>query len=123
MSVSRNNAQHISDLWPAIWSLNVPPKLRLFSWRAWLEILSVKAKLVQRRVVTIANSDRCSAQSDSVSHALFKCLAAMPLWKRSFLFPLLNSVADVPFLDIAMMVWSTNGAAGLTEFLLFSWVS
>ncbi|KAK1371603.1 hypothetical protein POM88_037695 [Heracleum sosnowskyi] len=44
-----SNAEH---LWKRLWSLNVPPKLQHFIWRACKGSLSVKERLNNRHIIT-----------------------------------------------------------------------
>lgn len=37
-------------MWKKVWSLNIPPKVRTFMWRACLDILPTKANLAQQKV-------------------------------------------------------------------------
>ena len=37
-------------MWKKVWSLNIPPKVRTFMWRACLDVLPTKANLAQQKV-------------------------------------------------------------------------
>ena len=60
-------------LWSRIWQANVPNKVKIFSWRACLNILPTQGNLARRRVVEEARCCVCQNEVESVLHVLWGC--------------------------------------------------
>lgn len=69
--------------WNFIWQLKVPPKIRMFVWRACANILPTKVALYRRHIVGNPYCDRCGVDIESLSHALFECRGSQFLWSSS----------------------------------------
>ncbi|KAF3964505.1 hypothetical protein CMV_011216 [Castanea mollissima] len=67
-------------IWKLIWSLSVAKKVKKFLWRSCKEALPVKHNLMKRKVLQADRCDHCNEESESVIHALWKCLALSPVW-------------------------------------------
>lgn len=50
-----SDGSHLRKFWQAIWSCNIPHKIRHFAWRACRAVLPTKENLVRRKVL----SDSC----------------------------------------------------------------
>ncbi|KAK3223533.1 hypothetical protein Dsin_010558 [Dipteronia sinensis] len=57
--------------WNTLWRLHLPPKVRIFVWRACLNALPSLVNLWKRRIVESPRCIRCAAQVESSCHALF----------------------------------------------------
>ncbi|EEF49216.1 conserved hypothetical protein [Ricinus communis] len=64
-----------------IWSLNLPPKIRIFLWRLYNHILPVFASLIRHHVPVVPHCRWCGWEDEC--HALFNCYASMKIWKNS----------------------------------------
>lgn len=62
-----------SCVWQAVWKLNVRPKVRIFIWRALLNILPTMDKLKSNRVVQDSNCRMYGYMEESVMHVLVGC--------------------------------------------------
>lgn len=74
------NAQRNNDLWRLVWSLQVPPKVKNFVWKACNNILPVRYNLHRKGIspsVVCPLSDRAE---EVVMHALVLCQAARVSW-------------------------------------------
>ncbi|XP_075665092.1 uncharacterized protein LOC142634705 [Castanea sativa] len=67
-------------VWPKLWKLRIPNKIKVFGWRACNEILPTKLNLSKRRVIEDAMCPICLRFSKSVVHALWECDAARDVW-------------------------------------------
>ena len=63
-------------LWSRVWQAHVPNKIKIFSWRACLNILPTQANLARRRIVEGARCSTCQLEEESVLHVLWGCGAA-----------------------------------------------
>ena len=73
-------AREHSLVWNKIWSLNVPPKVRTFLWRACSNCLPTRDNLHQRRVSVEPHCEICHHKSETVSHILWECPLARNVW-------------------------------------------
>lgn len=66
--------------WNFIWSLNIPPKIRMFLWRASLETLPHKAELCRRKVISSPFCARCPKSVETSLHIFQECRGMMEVW-------------------------------------------
>ena len=81
----RSQIEHsraISDraIWKNIWALKVPPKVRMFVWRACYNILPTRENLHRRKVMVDPQCEICCQKSESVGHILWECPLARNVW-------------------------------------------
>ncbi|KAK9984298.1 hypothetical protein SO802_033823 [Lithocarpus litseifolius] len=69
-------------MWKRIWSINVPPKVRTFVWRACSHILSslTKANLFHKKVPVDPLCSVCSQADETTAHILWEYLLARNVW-------------------------------------------
>uniref|UniRef100_A0A803QAN3 Reverse transcriptase domain-containing protein n=1 Tax=Cannabis sativa TaxID=3483 RepID=A0A803QAN3_CANSA len=82
--------QHISstsdphrDWWRYFWNLNLPPKVRIFAWKVFHNILPVAAALFKKKIIDSAACSLCTSNWESIGHALFGCKHAKGIWTDS----------------------------------------
>ncbi|KAL0009325.1 hypothetical protein SO802_010827 [Lithocarpus litseifolius] len=74
--------------WKYIWKLNVPHKVRHFTWRACKNILPTKDNLVRRKVLIDGGCDECKTELESSGHVFWTCPRAQEIWAMTNLIPL-----------------------------------
>ena len=67
-------------LWKSVWSLNTPPKVRNFLWRACSNILPTRDNLCKKKVQLDPLYVVCHQQSETVRHILWKFPFARNVW-------------------------------------------
>ena len=67
-------------MWKKVWSLNIPPKVRTFMWRACLDVLPTKANLAQRKVRIDTRCSLCCQQNETTCHISWECPLARNVW-------------------------------------------
>uniref|UniRef100_A0A803QCG6 Reverse transcriptase domain-containing protein n=1 Tax=Cannabis sativa TaxID=3483 RepID=A0A803QCG6_CANSA len=86
-SLEEQDACSASDLnlawWKFFWSLNLPPKIRIFAWKVHHNILPTAAALHKRKIIDSAACSLCTSSWESVGHALFDCKHARKIWQDS----------------------------------------
>ncbi|XP_075640555.1 uncharacterized protein LOC142612337 [Castanea sativa] len=71
------------QVWTQLWQLRVPSKIKIFGWRACLNILPSKVNLVRRQILTKDRCGLCQRCPESVIHAIWECSAAKDVWAGS----------------------------------------
>jgi hypothetical protein len=64
-----------------LWSSQVQPKIRLFMWRACLDILPTRTKLFDKGILHSFSCQWCETDPETSSHVLWQCAFAQKVWK------------------------------------------
>lgn len=78
--LSRNQ---LETLWPKIWSLQIPPKIKIFIWCACQDIIPTRGNLAHRHIPVSGDCQFCDAKWESTPHALIFCPLVEVAWTRS----------------------------------------
>jgi hypothetical protein len=70
-----------SLIWKRLWKLRVPPKIRIFWWRAVNNFLPTKANLNRRHVELESFCPTCEAEAETLHHVAFVCPLAKRFWQ------------------------------------------
>ncbi|KAK3193891.1 hypothetical protein Dsin_025201 [Dipteronia sinensis] len=62
--------------WNSLWNMCLPPKVRVFVWRAYHNALPSLESLWKRTIVDLPRCSRCKANGESSTHSPFDCKAA-----------------------------------------------
>ncbi|KAK9993090.1 hypothetical protein SO802_022793 [Lithocarpus litseifolius] len=73
-------ANQDKGLWNKVWSLNTPPKVRNFIWRACSDILPTRVNLQRRKVQVDPKCGLCGQQDETTNHVLWECPFARCTW-------------------------------------------
>lgn len=68
------------NMWPSIWKLDVPHKVRHFWWRACSNSLATKENLVRRKCGISKSCPICGQSDESIEHLLFYCSWVRAVW-------------------------------------------
>ena len=74
-----------SGVWRKIWNLEVPSKVKIFLWRAAMNVLPITDNLIRKRVEVMSICSLCNQQNETVVHALVNCVFAQTCWLTSSL--------------------------------------
>ncbi|KAL0009468.1 hypothetical protein SO802_010970 [Lithocarpus litseifolius] len=72
-----------TKIWHVLWNLKIPNKIKVFGWRACIDILPTRANLVRRRVLTDDKCPICLRESENTIHAIWECAAVQDIWAGS----------------------------------------
>ncbi|XP_019175764.1 PREDICTED: uncharacterized protein LOC109171089 [Ipomoea nil] len=72
-------------VWRYLWSLQVPPRWRIFLWRALPDILPTLDNLINRRVDLVNICPACGFEEENIMHVLCSCPYATQVWNLSHL--------------------------------------
>ncbi|CAN1797547.1 Putative ribonuclease H protein At1g65750 [Linum perenne] len=70
----------LQGVWKWIWRMNIPPKLKFFSWKVCAELLPTKANLFKRRCSPTPICQCCNEFDETSFHLLFGCAKTKELW-------------------------------------------
>ena len=68
------------QVWPKLWKLHVPNKIKVFTWGACHNILPIRDNLVRRKIVKKEVCVLCSREAETGVHALWECAVAKYVW-------------------------------------------
>ena len=57
-------------IWPILWKLCIPNKIKIFGWRACNDILPTKCNLVKRKIIIDDKFHICTREAESAFHVL-----------------------------------------------------
>lgn len=75
-----NNGQHENDMWRLVWSIEGPPKLKHFMWRACKGSLAVKERICYRHY-TADNMCQICGKVEIIIHFLFEYEHDANIWQ------------------------------------------
>lgn len=80
-SNSKNFDGFPSRVWKKLCNIHVPPRVRLFGWRTFLDILPTREKLSQKRVMLdVIVCLFCDHPNVSLSHNFLFCPFVVRIW-------------------------------------------
>uniref|UniRef100_A0A2N9FN80 Protein kinase domain-containing protein n=1 Tax=Fagus sylvatica TaxID=28930 RepID=A0A2N9FN80_FAGSY len=115
-----SDTTQLSQLWNTIWSLQIPPKVRHFLWRACHESLPTRNNLHHRHILDDPRCANCSNQRETALHALWQCKAIKKAWQT---FSWGRRLYETPYLDFLDLLHRCTQILSPTELQLFSMVS
>ena len=59
-------------VWKKLWKLNIPPKVRMFTWRACSDILPTKVNLARKKIQVDPKCTTCTQQDETICHVLWQ---------------------------------------------------
>ena len=114
--------RHDHNIWKQLWQLHVPSKIKVFGWRACLNILPSKVNLVRRHVLQEDKWEICQRCSKSIIHALWDCGAAQDVWAGSVARIQKSGGKVDDFLQLFQVMMAKLSMKELEIFLVQSWL-
>lgn len=109
------------DWWKLIWKLSLPPKLRIFIWRASKDLIPTDANLLSRYVPTTGLCPLCKSGIASTSHCLIFCPLVKNLWKNTVFWNHLKRMHYAKFLDCLLLLVKVLKVVELEKFVFMVW--
>lgn len=78
---SYSNQWRCASDWRALWSLKVPPKVKVFLWRCCRDCLPTRVRLQRRGVPCRSLCVCCDRDMETCWHALITCPKAQECWR------------------------------------------
>ena len=95
-SSSRNSVQ---QFWSSIWATSVPPKVRVFIWRACKGILPTQTHLFDKGISNTFLCVWCGDEAETEDHLLWRCEFAQRVWKECLVNFAKSVHVDMSFTD------------------------
>ncbi|XP_058734139.1 uncharacterized protein LOC131605852 [Vicia villosa] len=69
-----------------MWDLKLPPKIKVFAWRFFIDRLPTRDQLLKRGVALVScpNCVLCGSSLESSSHLFFNCQEVKAVWNHVF---------------------------------------
>ena len=81
---SSSTGDPLKPLWRRLWHLNLPAKIKIFAWRAYVNGLPSKEKMCARGINTAKECPICNKEPESIHHVLLHCEFAIRVWSFWF---------------------------------------
>ncbi|XP_075492415.1 uncharacterized protein LOC142530463 [Primulina tabacum] len=124
MSLDANlEARKIQGNWKAIWKLNVPPKIKIFLWRACRECLSHRINMQNRGIQVASLCVVCNKELDTSWHTFITCPFARECWTNAKLRQAVDFNADTTegFTQWVFKIIQDLSGAELSKFVTILW--
>ena len=70
-------------IWPGLWKLCIPNKIKFFGWRACNNILPTRCNLEKRRIINEDKCHICTREAESAVHVLWGYAMVQDVWAGS----------------------------------------
>ena len=110
-----------TPLWKRIWQLKIPPKIRIFYWKACVNALPTMLNLRRRGVNTDGLCPMCGQVVESIYHALFKCAGVKNVWELWKECPMVIRAENMDFSDLALKVLECGSSRDLELLVAVAW--
>ncbi|KAL5548938.1 hypothetical protein UlMin_024571 [Ulmus minor] len=110
-----------SNWWTTLWTLKLPPKIKIFLWRSCLNALPTKDNLVKRGIKTLQSCPRCGEVQESVLHVFFECIYARSLWEDSIFHTQVLSAQSSSYIDRVSLIHAKNAKEDFELFCVILW--
>ncbi|KAH9764612.1 putative reverse transcriptase/RNA-dependent DNA polymerase [Citrus sinensis] len=102
-----------TNQWSVIWTLSLPEKMKIFTWRALKNLLPTAENLWKRKVLPQPICQLCGTKIETTAHALMECKSAHAVWKTTKLAADIGNIAHqdiISFVHEAMRRMGKNDA-------------
>lgn len=107
--------------WLKLWCLSLPPKLRIFFWRACRDLIPTPANLASMFISTCASCPLCFVGIATTSHCFIFCPMVKYVWKQSLFWVHVKTLNMVSFMECAMFIASFLSKELLELFVIMAW--
>jgi ribonuclease HI len=95
LAANTSNPDGRNECWKKIWRSSVPPKVKIFAWKAASNGLATEENKLRRHMRVTGYCNICCSELEDVPHALFRCPHARRLWSEMRALWSLPSEADL----------------------------
>lgn len=80
---TRANSASQAMKWNTLWEQHIPPKVRVFLWRACHDIILMRSEMVRRHEGAYPYGPFCRDHVETLVHALFACETISFIWSEA----------------------------------------
>ena len=110
-----------SPLWRNLWKLELPEKVKIFAWRAWLNGLPTLDNMQMRGLCSNYTCSVCDEEVECLTHSLITCDFAFSVWALWQGYPLSLLLETQDFKDLAFHFLANSPLQHLLLFFAISW--
>ncbi|KAK0595746.1 hypothetical protein LWI29_009655 [Acer saccharum] len=121
LNSSVSNSTITRKWWTSIWNQNVPPKVKVFVWRACLNAIPAGFNLWKRRILDQPFCSLCRSSVDVPGHSLFWCKEAKRVWGCSRFDSFFDGLQDLSVLDVLSRLFSRVSKEDFASICIISW--
>ncbi|XP_073051687.1 uncharacterized protein [Primulina eburnea] len=107
--------------WKSLWALSIPPKARIFWWRAMHNIIPTEVNLLTHHVPVQGQCQLCNFGFDTTEHALFWCPLIKSCWKGTIFKSLLQRAHKANIVDIFLWMKEQVNHEEFESFAIRTW--
>ncbi|XP_075504360.1 uncharacterized protein LOC142541783 [Primulina tabacum] len=115
------SGNHSIEWWRFIWSLSIPPKVRIFWWRVMQNIIPTEQNLRAHHVPVLGECPLCRHLCDSTVHALFTCPVIKRCWKGTYYWPILKLSCHLDVIVITLWMKEKLSIHEFEAFVMRVW--
>ena len=104
-----------------MWHLKIPPKIRIFMWKACENALPTMQNLRKREVATDGVCPICGNEAKSICHALFKSNFAKNVWSRWKKCLIKICAENQDFVDVALGLFYARTNRDMEIMVVTTW--
>ncbi|XP_073019483.1 uncharacterized protein [Primulina eburnea] len=107
--------------WKFIWSISVPPKVRIFWWRLSKDLIPTASNLKMHHIPTAETCHYCGFGKESTIHALFTCHQSREVWKQTTYWSWIKKITNAPTLEICLWLKWTLTKTDFENLAVYTW--
>lgn len=107
--------------WKAIWDLHIPPKVKIFIWKATHGAIATEANLSKHHVPISPTCALCGYHWADMAHVLFFCWEAKKSWRYTGWWQKIKKHAQNNFLEILLFMKESCSRDDWEAFCVKSW--
>ncbi|XP_073120906.1 uncharacterized protein [Henckelia pumila] len=118
----QSSSNEVQAWWRFSWALKLPPKIRVFWWRVFHNIIPTQLNLLKHHVPVRGWCPLCHNPEDSTAHSLLYCPAVRQWWGHNEVFEKIKKFRshDMPGICFWLMHYMERSA--VEEFVCQAWM-
>lgn len=120
--IHQSNTSYVHNWWTVLWSLPIPPNIKVFWWKLFHNIIPTGSNLQKHHVSVSSWCSFCFTSEDSTCHALFFCSAVKHIWKDNFIWKKIKHQRNCSAIDLCFWLLKHTSRIELAEFFYHAWL-
>ncbi|KAL5551842.1 hypothetical protein UlMin_002018 [Ulmus minor] len=116
-----SSSSQASNLWNYLWQASIPPKVKIFWWRALHNIIPTSWNLKVHHVPADLKCSLCGYGIETTVHSLFLCPKMKFLWKKSGMVDCLLAAKIGNMVDVAFWAKDNLSSDHFELFAMYTW--